>query len=134
MVICYLGIGSNLGDRRKNIKASVRKIGYLKGTKVVKLSRIIETDPQECLSGQGKFLNAVLKIETNFTPIVLLKKLKEIERELGRVHPVHCGPRTIDLDILLYGNRNIDRKDLKVPHPKMFKRDFVLRPLAEVVC
>lgn len=133
MVICYLGIGSNLGDRKKNIKAAVKKIIFLRNTRVIKFSRIIETEPLGCLPGQDKFLNAVLKIETNFTPMALLRNLKKIERELGRVNPIHCGPRTIDLDILFYGNKIINKKELKVPHSKMFERDFVLKPLSEII-
>lgn len=133
MQVCYLGIGSNLGDRRKNIRSAVKKIEALKGTKVIKLSKIIETEPA---GGpvQGKFLNAALKIKTDFSPLALLKKLKIIEKELGRPgHHTRYSPRPIDLDILLYGGRFIDRKGLRIPHPKMFERDFVMRPLLEII-
>ena len=133
MLVCYLGIGSNLGDRRKNIKLALQKIKQLKGTKIIKLSRIIET---KAVGGppQGKFLNAALKIKTNLSPSILLRKLKTIEKELGRKKSsVRYGPRPIDLDILFYGDKIIDRKDLKIPHPKAFAREFVRKPLLEVI-
>lgn len=134
MAICYLGIGSNLGDRRKFIKLAVKKINNLKDTRVIKLSRIIETEPFGGPAGQPKFLNAALKIKTNLSPTNLLKKLKTIEQELGR--PKKHGrsrPRTIDLDILFYSDKVINRKELKIPHPKIFERDFVIKPLLEIV-
>jgi 2-amino-4-hydroxy-6-hydroxymethyldihydropteridine diphosphokinase len=133
MLTCYLGIGSNLGDRRKNIRLAIKKINALKDTEVVKVSKIIETKP---VGGprQGKFLNAALKIKTNFGPLTLLKELKKIEKELGRNSDnIRYGPRTIDLDILFYADRIINRKNLKVPHPKMFERQFVIKPLSEVI-
>lgn len=133
MVTCYLGIGSNLGDRRINIKSAVEKIGKLKGARVIKLSKIIETSPVGGPAGQGKFLNAVLKIRTSLSPLTLLKKLKQIEKSLGRKKTVRFGPRTIDLDILFFGERIIDAKTLKVPHPRISEREFVLRPLLEVI-
>lgn len=133
MVICYLGIGSNLGNRPKNIKLAVEKIGALKGTKVIKQSKIIETEPAGGPRRQGKFLNTALKIKTVLSAAVLLKELKDIEKELGRKRTVRYGPRTIDLDILFYGDKIIKRKDLVVPHPRMFERDFVLRPLSEII-
>lgn len=134
MVICYLGIGSNLGDRRKNIKLALQKINRLKGTRVIKVSKFIETNPVGGSPGQGKFLNAALKIKTNLTPLNLLKKLKIIEKELGRPQGhMRYSPRTIDLDILFYGDKIINRKDLKVPHPKMFEREFVIKPLSKII-
>ncbi len=133
MVTCYLGIGSNLGDRRINIKSAVEKIGKLKEAQVIKLSKITETAPVGGPCGQGKFLNAVLKIRTNLSPLTLLKKLKQIEKSLGRKKTVRFGPRTIDLDILFFGGRIINTKNLKVPHPRISEREFVLRPLLEVI-
>lgn len=133
MVTCYLGIGSNLGDRRINIKSAVKKISGLKETQVIKLSKITETAPVGGLCGQGKFLNAVLKIRTSLSSLILLKKLKEIEKALGRKKTVRFGPRTIDLDILFFGERIINTKNLKVPHPRISGREFVLRPLLEVI-
>jgi 2-amino-4-hydroxy-6-hydroxymethyldihydropteridine diphosphokinase len=133
MVECYLGIGSNLGDRQKNIKLAIKKINSLKDTKVIKISRIIETKPVGGPRKQGKFLNAALKIKTNLTPSVLLKKLKNIECELGRTKTVRYGPRPIDLDILFYGDKIINTKKLNVPHPKIFEREFVIKPLLEII-
>ena len=134
MVICYLGIGSNLGNRRKNIKLAIQKISLLNSTKVIKASRIMETLPVGGPDGQQKFLNAALKIGTNLAPEILLNKLKTIEKELGRRKTVRNGPRVIDLDILLYGERLIKTKKLTIPHPHMFKRSFVIKPLSEVIC
>ena len=134
MVTCYLGIGSNVGDRIKNIKLAVSKIRRLEHTTVVKLSRIIETIPQGGPRGQQKFLNAVLKIRTNLAPLKLLKKLKSIESELGRTTPaVRNGPRTLDLDILFYADKFVMTKQLVIPHPRMFKRQFVLTPLMDII-
>ncbi|MFA5411336.1 MAG: 2-amino-4-hydroxy-6-hydroxymethyldihydropteridine diphosphokinase [Candidatus Omnitrophota bacterium] len=133
MVTCYLGIGSNLGERRKNIRLAVKKINSLSGTEIIKLSKIIETEPQGGPRGQEKYLNAALKIKTSLPAVSLLKKLKNIEKDLGRVKTVRYGPRVIDLDILFYGDKIINRNDLKVPHPKIFERDFVLGPLSEVI-
>lgn len=133
MTICYLGIGSNLGDRRKNIKAAVKEINLLKNTKVIKASKLIETKPQGGPVNQNNFLNGALKIRTAFSPVLLLKQLKQIERKLGRKKAVRNGPRVIDLDILLYADRIINTKSLVVPHPRMFGRDFVITPLAEII-
>lgn len=133
MVVCYIGIGSNLGNRLKNIKLALQKINQLRKTRVIKVSKIIETEPVGGLSGQGKFLNAAIKIHTCLSPLVLLKKLKEIEKALGRTKQVHFAPRTIDLDILFYADKIINRKNLKVPHPKIFEREFVLSPLSDII-
>jgi 2-amino-4-hydroxy-6-hydroxymethyldihydropteridine diphosphokinase len=133
MVICYLGVGSNLGQRRKNIKLAVKKIGALGNTKVIKESKLFESLPCGGPAGQPDYLNAALKISTNFSPLNLLKKLKKIENEIGRVPAVRFGPRVIDLDILLYGDKRIRSKVLTVPHPRMFIRDFVIKPLLEVL-
>ena len=133
MVICYLGIGSNLGERRINIKSAVKKVSELRDTQIIKLSKIIETEPVGGPPGQPKFLNAVLKIRTSLLPLILLKKLKQIEKSLGRKKSVHWGPRIIDLDILFFGNKIINYKNLQVPHPRIFEREFVLKPLLEVI-
>ncbi|MDP2927544.1 MAG: 2-amino-4-hydroxy-6-hydroxymethyldihydropteridine diphosphokinase [Candidatus Omnitrophota bacterium] len=133
MVICYLGIGSNLGNRRKNIKLAAKLIGALKDTKIIKKSRFFDSLPCGGPAGQPNFLNAALKIQTNFSPSGLLKKLKKIENELGRIPTVRFGPRVIDLDILLYGDKRIRSKALTIPHQRMFSRDFVIKPLTEVL-
>lgn len=134
MFTCYLGLGSNLGNRRENIRRAMRKIGSLKGTRLLKSSAIIRTAPVGGPRAQREFLNAVLKISTRLSPLKLLFCLKSIEEELGRVKSVRFGPRCIDLDILLYSDRVIKSRRLLIPHPRMFKRDFVLRGLSEVIC
>lgn len=134
MVTCYLGIGSNLGNRRSQIKSAIAKINSLKKTRVLRVSRIIETRPIGGPSGQPKFLNCVLKVRTSLSPLALLNRLKAIESELGRGKSVRFGPRIIDLDILFYADRIIRTKKLIIPHPRMFKRNFVLEPLSEIIC
>jgi len=132
MVVCYLGLGSNLGNRRKNIKKALDYLAKIKGIKIEKSSRIYETKP---VGGptQRKFLNAAIKIRTSLSPQLLLAALKKIEKDLGRKPTVRFGPRPIDLDILLYANKIIKRKNLVIPHPRMFRREFVLRPLREII-
>ena len=132
MVVCYLGVGSNLGNRRKNIKKALDYLAKTKGIKIEKASRIYET---KAVGGvpQGKFLNAAIKIKTSLTPQLLLETLKKIEKDLGRKNTVRWGPREIDLDILLYGNKVIKIKNLVIPHPRMFEREFVLKPLREII-
>jgi 2-amino-4-hydroxy-6-hydroxymethyldihydropteridine diphosphokinase len=131
MVIAHIGIGSNLGDRRYHIDSALRKIRMLIRTRVNKISRIIETPP---VGGpaQGPYLNAVLEIETGLSPYQLLQELQKIEADLGRVRLVKDGPRTIDLDILTYGNFCIKEEALCIPHPRILEREFVLRPLSEI--
>lgn len=133
MVTCYLGIGSNLGNRKRQIKLAIAKINFLKETKVLKASKIIETEAFGGPCGQPKFLNGALKIKTSLSPLTLLRKLKKIERELGRKKSIRFGPRSIDLDILFYADKIIKRRELVVPHPKMFERNFVLKPLSEII-
>ena len=133
MVVCYIGTGSNLGNRLENLRVAVKKVNSLKNTKVLKSSRIIQTKPLGGPRRQPEFLNAVLKIRTKLSALLLLKSLKAIEKELGRKKSVRFGPRVIDLDILLYGDKIIETKDLVVPHPRIFERDFVLRPLLEII-
>jgi len=132
MVVCYLGVGSNLGNRRENIQKALDYLTRTKGIKIEKSSRIYETKP---MGGplQGKFLNAAIKIRTSLKPQLLLETLKKIEKDLGRKPTVRFGPRAIDLDILLYGNQTIKTKNLIIPHPRMFRRQFVLKPLREII-
>ena len=131
MTISYIGLGSNLGDRRQNILSAIKKIGSLKGAQVTKISAIIETVPVGGVP-QGKFLNAVIEIQTSLTCRKLLTGLQNIEAQLGRVRGVLNAPRPIDLDILLFGNQLICQDGLIVPHPRMKARDFVLGPLREI--
>ena len=132
MVVCYLAVGSNLGNRKKNIKKALDYLAKTKGIKIEKASRVYETEPVGGVP-QGKFLNAAIKIKTSLTAQLLLKTVKNIEKDLGRRKTVHWGPREMDLDILLYGNKVIKRKNLVIPHPRMFVREFVLKPLREII-
>ncbi|OPX30112.1 MAG: 2-amino-4-hydroxy-6-hydroxymethyldihydropteridine diphosphokinase [Candidatus Omnitrophica bacterium 4484_171] len=131
MVTAFIGVGSNLGDREKNIRRAVSYLKTEKGIKVEKVSTLIETEPQGG-PPQGKYLNGVIRINTTLSVGGLLNVLHSIEDKLGRKRLVRFGPRTIDLDILLYGSETIDSPDLKVPHPRMFERKFVLKPLLEI--
>ena len=131
MSIVYLGIGSNLGDRRINIEQALEFLKKIKDLEVSKVSSLYETEPAGG-PGQGKFLNGVLKIETSLLPLELLEKLKGIEKKLGRNKGVSNGPRPIDLDILFYDDVVIRGKELEIPHPRLHQRFFVLKPLAEI--
>jgi 2-amino-4-hydroxy-6-hydroxymethyldihydropteridine diphosphokinase len=128
---CYIGIGSNLGNREKHVEDAVKKLKNIKSVKIRKISSIRETEP---VGGpkQGKYLNGVIEIETELKPRELLLRLQSIEDQLGRKRTVKDGPRTIDLDILLYGDSNIDEPGLKIPHPRMAEREFVMKPLEEI--
>jgi len=126
----FIAIGSNLGEREKNI---LDAINYLieEGIDVKKISSIIETEPYG-VEEQPKFLNCVVECFTTFSPKELLALLLDIERRLGRVRTLRWGPRTIDLDIIFYDDLVIDQPDLKIPHPDMQNRFFVLKPLSEI--
>jgi len=132
MAIVYLGIGSNLGNRRENVEAAIALLKEA-GLTVLKISTIIETDPVGGPPNQEKFLNGVLKIETHLSPQKLLGRLKYIEQQLGRVKTItNNGPRPIDLDILLYDQLDLQTPQLTIPHPRMLERNFVMRPLKEI--
>ena len=127
----YIGMGSNLGDRNANISKAMKLIDLIKGLKLNRHSSIYETEPVDGPL-QERYLNGVLETESLIPPGELLKKLQRIERELGRRRKIKNGPRTIDLDILLFGKRKINAKNLKIPHPRMHRREFVLRGLREL--
>jgi 2-amino-4-hydroxy-6-hydroxymethyldihydropteridine diphosphokinase len=129
---CYIGVGANIGDREKNISEAVQKIQDIDGVEVKKISPLYETEP---VGGpdQPKYLNGVLEIETDFSPRHLLDILHDIENRLGRERTVKNGPRTIDLDILTYGDSRVDEPDLKIPHPRMAEREFVQKPLSDLL-
>jgi 2-amino-4-hydroxy-6-hydroxymethyldihydropteridine diphosphokinase len=128
----YIGIGSNLGDRRANALEAVDRVAKLPGTKIVRASSLYESEPL----GNAKtwFVNSVIEVETEFSPEELLKKLKAIETAMGRkrVKGKRWGSRIIDLDILLCDHEVVEKRTLKIPHPEMHKRRFVLLPLAEL--
>ena len=130
MAVAYLGLGSNLGDREKNIQEALALLEQ-NSVRILKKSSLIETDP---VGGppQEKFLNGAAKIETKFSPEELLKTINRIEEQLGRIRKEKDGPRTIDIDILTYDQIQIQTPTLTIPHPRMQERDFVLIPLKEI--
>ncbi|MFA6055896.1 MAG: 2-amino-4-hydroxy-6-hydroxymethyldihydropteridine diphosphokinase [Thermodesulfovibrionales bacterium] len=130
MSVAYIGIGSNLGDREFNCKQAISLLRQ-KGTTVSKESSLYETKPWG-VRDQPLFLNMAIEIETDLKPFELLSTLKDIEKEMGREETFLWGPRIIDLDILLYDNNIVDEEGLRIPHPHMQDREFVLRPLCEI--
>jgi 2-amino-4-hydroxy-6-hydroxymethyldihydropteridine diphosphokinase len=130
----YLGLGSNLGNREENIRKAILLIGERVGT-VLRQSSLIETEPWG-FESENSFLNGVILVETTFTPRQTLKATQKIERELGRKRKSDSlkkyADRPIDIDILLYDDLTIDEPDLKIPHPLMEQRDFVMIPLREI--
>ncbi len=131
-VPAYIGLGSNLGDRCATLDAAVAALGRIGGITVAAVSRYHETEPVGGPPGQGLFLNAAAALVTTLSPLGLLRELQNVETLLGRVRTVHWGPRTLDLDLLLFGERVIDSPVLTVPHPHLMGRRFVLEPLAEI--
>jgi 2-amino-4-hydroxy-6-hydroxymethyldihydropteridine diphosphokinase len=126
----YIGLGSNLGDRAENLRAARERL-ELSGVRVRRASSIYETEPRGLLD-QPWFLNQVIEAETTLYPRQLLARLLTIEREMGRLRTTPHGPRTIDLDILLFGDAVVHAAGLEIPHPRMAERRFVLEPLAEL--
>lgn len=129
MHITYLGLGSNLGDRLANLRAAVN--GLLPEVRVLTESAVYETPPWG-VEDQPGFLNMALKAETDLAPGALRDHVKRIERRVGRTETFRWGPRVIDIDILLYDDRIVDRPKLIIPHAQMHKRPFVLVPLASI--
>ena len=125
----YLGLGSNLGDRRGNIGRAVDMLRRLSGD--VTVSSLYETSPQG-FSGQPWFINAACRLWTRLSPFELLACLKDIQAGLGSPRAFANGPRALDIDVLLYGRRVFETPSLTVPHPLMARREFVLAPLAEI--
>ena len=129
----YIGLGSNLGDRRATLERAVELLGAGPDVRVVALSELRETDPVDYLD-QPRFLNGAALVETELAAPELLERLLAVERELGRERDtaVRFGPRTVDLDLLLYGSETIDAAGLTVPHPRLAERRFALEPLVEL--
>ena len=127
----FLGLGSNLDDRVETVRGAERLISEIDGVIVVSSASLYDTEPVGIVD-QPSFINSALKIKTTLQPAELLGKLKEIEREMGRVDAVRWGPRIIDIDILLFGDIVINEEGLTIPHPEMTKRAFVLVPLSEI--
>lgn len=127
----YLGVGSNMGDRMEYINNAIDIIETQEDTKVIHVSGLIETKPYGGVA-QDDFLNGCIAVETLKEPFELLDFLMDVEKQQGRVRTVHWGPRTLDLDILMYDDLVMNERELTIPHREMHKRMFVLEPLAEI--
>jgi 2-amino-4-hydroxy-6-hydroxymethyldihydropteridine diphosphokinase len=125
-----IALGANMGDRLASLRRAVKALSGKAGT-VISTSEVYETTPWG-MTDQPSFLNAAIIIETELCPMELLAEVKKIEQELGRVESVRWGPREIDLDIIFYGDAVVDDPMLKIPHPHMRERSFVLAPLADI--
>jgi 2-amino-4-hydroxy-6-hydroxymethyldihydropteridine diphosphokinase len=131
MISFFLSLGSNVGDRLEYLQLAVQALREVNGIRIQNISGIYETDPVGYVD-QPAFLNMVIEGETDFSATALLEEIMRIEQKLGRKRDVRWGPRTIDIDILLYGTQIIQEANLEIPHPRMMDRSFVLVPLAEV--
>jgi 2-amino-4-hydroxy-6-hydroxymethyldihydropteridine diphosphokinase len=129
---CLIAIGSNLGDRDANLRQALHALESHPEIQLTAISHFHETAPVGGPADQGAYLNAAARLQTTLGPEALLAVLLETEAQLGRTREVHWGPRTIDLDLLLYGEQIIDQPNLQVPHPLLQQRRFVLAPAAEI--
>jgi 2-amino-4-hydroxy-6-hydroxymethyldihydropteridine diphosphokinase len=128
----YVALGANLGDRERTLRAAVDALAAEEGIEVVAVSTMRETEPVG-VGAQPRFLNGAVALETTFAARELLDRLLAVEQRFGRIRtPGEHGPRTLDLDLLLYGDEAIDEPGLTVPHPRLHQRRFVLEPLAEL--
>jgi 2-amino-4-hydroxy-6-hydroxymethyldihydropteridine diphosphokinase len=130
MTLAYLGLGSNLGDRERNL-GEARRLLEEAGARVLRASAVHETEPYGVID-QPRFLNQVVEVEWRRGPRELLGAVKAVETAAGRKPTYRWGPREIDVDILLFGSETVDEPDLVIPHPGLYERDFLLRPLAEL--
>lgn len=126
----WIGLGANLGDARAALRAAVRALAALPGTRVLRVSSLYRSAPVD--AGGPDYLNAVAELDTPLAPLALLHTLQSIEQAAGRERPYRNAPRTLDLDLLLHGDERLDGPELTVPHPRMGERAFVLLPLAEL--
>jgi 2-amino-4-hydroxy-6-hydroxymethyldihydropteridine diphosphokinase len=131
MTRAYVGLGANLGPKEVTLLRAVDLLAAEDGIDVLELSELRETAPVGVVD-QPEFLNGALALETSLTPRELLDVLLRVEQELGRVRGERWGPRTIDLDLLVYGDETVDEQGLRVPHPRLHERRFALEPLAEL--
>jgi 2-amino-4-hydroxy-6-hydroxymethyldihydropteridine diphosphokinase len=130
--VAYIAFGANLGDRQANIRAALEKLAQTADVKVTQISALMENPAIGGPVDSPPFLNAAAELETTLSATALLHRLLEIEREIGRVRREKWGPRPIDLDLLLYGNKVSEEPGLTLPHPLMHQRRFVLEPLAQI--
>ncbi|SHF49964.1 2-amino-4-hydroxy-6-hydroxymethyldihydropteridine diphosphokinase [Desulforamulus putei] len=131
MTVAYIGLGSNLGDRKACIQGALERLAGTPGIQLLRVASLYETAPWG-KTDQDRFLNTVAEVDSDLSPEELLQILLQIEHSLGRTREVKWGPRTIDLDLLLYGNQKVDLPHLQVPHPRLAERAFVLVPLGEL--
>ena len=131
MVKAFLSLGSNMGDRLEYLSKAIDKIAQIQGCNILNKSRVYETEPWG-YENQEAFLNLCISIETSLSPYELLESLQVIELELDRVRKIHWGPRTIDIDILLFDDIICEDDKLTIPHPRMRERAFVLIPLYDI--
>ena len=132
MHLAWLGLGSNVGDRLSNLRAAVSRLAAHEEVQLDAGSAVYETEPVGEVTDQPDFLNAVLRVQTTLRPLELLDVCKEVERDLGRTPGPRHGPRPIDVDVLLLGDEVLDTERLRLPHPEVTTRRFVLVPLLEL--
>jgi 2-amino-4-hydroxy-6-hydroxymethyldihydropteridine diphosphokinase len=130
MRVAYLGLGSNVGGREAALQAAIDRL-HAPDLRVKRISSVYETAPRD-FGAQPRFLNLVVEAECELMPMQLLSRIDKIERELGRQRSTPKGPRTIDIDILFYGNSVVRTGELEIPHPRLSERRFVLEPLSEL--
>ena len=131
MTLAYVGLGANIGEPRRQLRTALDELNGLPKTRMTASSSLYRSAPLD-YAGQPEFLNAVAQLDTGLAPEALLDRLQEIENRHGRERPFAGAPRTLDLDLLLYGSETIASARLTVPHPRMHERAFVLRPLLEL--
>jgi 2-amino-4-hydroxy-6-hydroxymethyldihydropteridine diphosphokinase len=131
MTLAYVALGANLGPREITLLRAVDLLAETEGIDVQAVSQLRETEPVGVVE-QPRFLNGAVAVETSLPSRALLERLLEVERTLGRVRDVRWGPRFVDLDLLVYGDQQIDEPGLRVPHPRLHERRFALEPLAEL--
>ncbi len=127
----YIGIGSNLGDRRANIEESIQRLTSIPGIDLAAVSDLYETEPVGNIS-QGWFLNLVIAVQTRLTSLKLFRWMQRVEQDMGRQRTTRWGPRQIDLDLLIYEDQCLETAELTIPHPRMHDRRFVLEPLCQI--
>jgi 2-amino-4-hydroxy-6-hydroxymethyldihydropteridine diphosphokinase len=129
---CLLALGSNLGDRQATLTAALAAIDAIQGVRLVRASRWHRSEPVGGPPGQGDYLNGAAVVETSLTPQKLLSEMQAVEQQFGRQRTVRWGPRTLDIDLLLWDDQLIDTPELTIPHSRMAERRFVLEPATEI--